>query len=246
GKYFDIGSFEILDSYISVIEAIKHASAFNNVKPEIVWINSKDFEKNEKNVEELKDFDGVIVPGGFGASGVEGKILAIKFARENNIPFLGLCYGFQLAVVEFARNVCKLEDAHTTEVNPNTKNPVIDLLPWQKELLKEGKYGATMRLGAHIVKIRKNTLAYQLYKKEEIKERFRHRYEVNPKYVELLEKNGFVFSGFSKENENIMQIGELPNHKFFIGTQFHPEFTSRVLSPNPIFNGFIKACVKKI
>ncbi|MGC9059356.1 MAG: glutamine hydrolyzing CTP synthase [Candidatus Aenigmatarchaeota archaeon] len=246
GKYFDIGSFELPDSYISVIEAIKHASAFNNVKPEIVWINSKDFEKNEKNVERLKDFDGIIVPGGFGASGVEGKILAIKFARENNIPFLGLCYGFQLAVVEFARNVCKLEDAHTTEVNPNTKNPVIDLLPWQKELLKEGKYGATMRLGAHIVKIRKNTLAYQLYKKEEIKERFRHRYEVNPKYVELLEKNGFVFSGFSKENENIMQIGELPNHKFFIGTQFHPEFTSRVLSPNPIFNGFIKACVKKI
>jgi len=246
GKYFDIGSFELPDSYISVIEAIKHASAFNNVKPEIVWINSKDFEKNEKNVERLKDFDGIIVPGGFGASGVEGKILAIKFARENNIPFLGLCYGFQLAVVEFARNVCKLEDAHTTEVNPNTKNPVIDLLPWQKELLKEGKYGATMRLGAHIVKIRKNTLAYQLYKKEEIKERFRHRYEVNPKYVELLEKNGFVFSGFSKENENIMQIGELSNHKFFIGTQFHPEFTSRVLSPNPIFNGFIKACVKKI
>ena len=245
GKYFDIGSFELPDSYISVIEAIKHASAFNNVKPEIVWINSKDFEKNEKNVERLKDFDGIIVPGGFGASGVEGKILAIKFARENNIPFLGLCYGFQLAVVEFARNVCKLEDAHTTEVNPNTKNPVIDLLPWQKELLKEGKYGATMRLGAHIVKIRKNTLAYQLYKKEEIKERFRHRYEVNPKYVELLEKNGFVFSGFSKENENIMQIGELPNHKFFIGTQFHPEFTSRVLNPNPLFNGFIRACTSK-
>jgi len=241
---FDVGDFELSDSYISVIEAIKHASAKNEVKAEISWINSKDFEIDEKRVEILRNFDGVVVPGGFGASGVEGKILAIKFARENNIPFLGLCFGFQLAVVEFARNVCNLKDAHTTEVNPNTQHPVIDLLPWQKELLKESKYGATMRLGGQIVRIKKGTLAYNLYRKEEVVERFRHRYEVNPKYVEILEKNGFVFSGVSKKEENIMQIGELPNHKFFIGTQFHPEFTSRPLKPNPIFDGFIKASLE--
>jgi len=244
GKYFDVGDFELSDSYISVIEAIKHASAKNEVKAEISWINSKDFESDEKKVEILKNFDGIVVPGGFGASGVEGKILAIKFARENNIPFLGLCFGFQLAVVEFARNVCNLKDAHTTEVNPNTPHPVIDLLPWQKELLKESKYGATMRLGGQTVRIKKGTLAYNLYRKEEVVERFRHRYEVNPKYVKILEKNDFVFSGFSKKEENIMQIGELPSHKFFIGTQFHPEFTSRPLKPNPIFDGFIKASLE--
>jgi CTP synthase len=246
GKYFDVGSFEVSDSYISVIEAIKHASAKNEVRPEICWINSKDFEKDERKIEMLREFDGIIVPGGFGASGVEGKILAIKFARENNIPFLGLCYGFQLAVVEFVRNVCNLKNAHTTEVDPNTPYPVIDLLPWQKELLKENKYGATMRLGAHIVKIKRGTLAYELYQKEEIVERFRHRYEVNPVYIDLLEKNGFIFSGFSKKDENIAQIGELPSHKFFIGTQFHPEFTSRPLKPNPLFEGFVKACIKSM
>ncbi|MDT7859075.1 MAG: CTP synthase [Candidatus Aenigmarchaeota archaeon] len=244
GKYFDIGEFEIGDSYISVIEAIKHASANNEVKAEIHLINSKDFERDNKKVEILMEFDGIIVPGGFGASGVEGKILAIKFARENSIPFLGLCYGFQLAVVEFARNVCGLREAHTTEVNLNTPHPVVDLLPWQKALIKEKKIGATMRLGGQIVRIKRDTLAYNLYKKEEVMERFRHRYEVNPSYINVLEKNGFVFSGFSKIEENIVQIGELPSHKFFIGTQFHPEFTSRPLRPNPIFNGFIKACIK--
>jgi CTP synthase len=241
GKYFDVGDFELPDSYISVIEAIKHASANNNAKADIKWINSKIFEKNGKNLEILKEFDGIIVPGGFGASGAEGKILAIKFARENNIPFLGLCYGFQLAVVEFARNVCNLKDAHTTEVNPNTPYPVIDLLPRQREFLKEKKIGGTMRLGAQIVKIKKDTLAYKLYNKEEVIERFRHRYEVNPKYVEILEKNGFLFSGFLKEG--FAQIGEIPSNKFFIGTQFHPEFTSRPLRPHPIFDGFIKTCL---
>jgi CTP synthase len=245
GKYFDIGDSELSDSYISVIEAIKHAAAKNEVKAEISWINSKNLEKDDKMVEMLKEFNGVIVPGGFGTSGVEGKILAIKFVRENNIPFLGLCYGFQLAVVEFARNVCNLKNAHTTEVNPNTPHPVIDLLPWQKELLKENKYGATMRLGGQIVRIKKGTLAYRLYQKEEVIERFRHRYEVNPNYIEILEKNGFIFSGFSKKEENIMQIGELSNHKFFIGTQFHPEFTSRALKPNPIFYGFVKTCIRE-
>ena len=243
GKYFDTGEYELSDSYVSVIEAVKHAAAANGVKPKISWLNSKDFEKDESKLSLLDNFDGVIVPGGFGASGVEGKIKAIKYVREHNIPFLGLCYGMQLAVVEFARNVCGLKGAHTTEVDPNTPYPVIDLLPWQKKLIEQSKYGATMRLGAQTVRVEKGTLAYKLYGKEEVVERFRHRYEVNPKYVKLLEENGLVFSGESKKDEGIMQIVELPNHKFFLGTQFHPEFTSRPLKPNPLFYGFIRACL---
>lgn len=244
GKYFDIGEYKLPDSYISVIEAIRHASATNLVKPEIKWVDSKDFEKDMNKLSVLKNFDGVIVPGGFGASGVEGKILAIQYVRENNIPFLGLCFGLQLAVVEFARNVCGLKGAHSTEINPKTRYPVIDFLPWQKELIKQKKYGATMRLGGQIVLIKKGTLAYHLYKKTKVIERFRHRYEINPKYVKLLEKNGFVFSGKSSKDLNVMQIGELPKHRFFIGTQAHPEMTSRPLSPNPLYDGFIRACVK--
>ena len=240
GKYFDIGKYELPDSYISVIEAVKHASAANKVKPKIVWLDSKQFEKNDNMLKTLDKFDGIIVPGGFGSSGVEGKIKVIKYCRENNIPFLGLCYGMQLAVVEFARHVCKFEGAHTTEVDPNAPHPVIDLLPWQKQLLKQSKYGATMRLGGQIVKIKPGTLAYRLYKKTEVVERFRHRYEVNPKYVKKLEKCGLVFSGESKKDEGIMQIMELPSHTFFLGTQFHPEFTSRPLKPNPVFYGFVK------
>ncbi len=242
GKYFDIGEYKLPDSYVSVIEAIKHAAANNDVKAEISWIDSKDFEKNKRKLSMLKEFNGIIVPGGFGGSGVNGKILAIQYIRENNIPFLGLCYGLQLAVAEFARNVCGLKDAHTTEIDPKTKHPVIDFLPWQKELIKKNQYGATMRLGGQLVLIRKGTLARKLYGRDKIVERFRHRYEINPKYVKLLEKNGFVFSGRSSKELNVMQIGELPNHKFFAGSQYHPEFTSRPLRPNPLFDGFIKAC----
>lgn len=243
GKYFDVGDYKLPDSYVSVIEAIKHACANNEVTPEIDWIDAKDFEKNPSELQRLKNYNGLIVPGGFGPSGVEGKILAIKFTRENNIPYLGLCYGLQLAVVEYARSVCKLEDAHTTEVKPTAKNPVIDLLPWQKKILQESAYGATMRLGGQAVEIKSGTLAHKLYGKEETTERFRHRYEISPDYVEILEKNGFVFSGKSSKEENIMQIGELPKHRFFMGSQFHPEFTSRPLKPNPLFNGFIQACM---
>jgi len=243
GKYFDTGKSVLLDSYISVIEAIKHASAQNFVKPEIKWIDAKVFEKQKRKLSILREMDGVIVPGGFGKSGVEGKILAIEYIRKNNIPFLGLCLGMQLAVVELARNVCGLNNANSTEIEPKTSHPVIDLLPWQKELLKKSRYGATMRLGGQEVLIKKKTLAYKLYKKKKVIERFRHRYEVNPDYITLLEKNGLVFSGRSSKEKNIMQIAELPKHKFFIGSQFHPEFTSRPLSPNPLFNGFIKACI---
>ncbi len=242
GKYFDIGRFQLPDSYVSVIEAIRHATWHNARKPAINWIDSKQFEEKEESLSVLNRVDGIIVPGGFGKTGVEGKIKAIEHARKNNIPFLGLCLGLQLAIVEFARNICGLEYANTAEIDPGTPHPVVDLLPEQKEILKKSKYGATMRLGGQAVKIKQGTLAYRLYQKEEVKERFRHRYEINPMYVETLEKKGFVFSGMTTDNR-IMQIGELPDHPFFIGSQFHPEFTSRILRPNPLFNGFIKACV---
>lgn len=243
GKYFDIGSFYLTDSYVTVLEAIKHAAWNNNRLPEIVWIDSKEFEKDRSKLAQLKEVDGIVVPGGYGESGVEGKILTIQFARENNIPFLGLCYGLQMAIIEFARNVCKLEGAHTTEVDANTPNPVVDLLPWQKKIIEESNMGATQRLGGQVVLIKPNTLAHKLYGKEKVIERFRHRYEINPKYISILEQNGFVFSGESEKDQGIMQIGELPNHKFFIGSQYHPEFTSRPLRPNPMFDGFIKAAI---
>ncbi|HIE18687.1 TPA: CTP synthase [Candidatus Bathyarchaeota archaeon] len=244
GKYFDIGRFRLPDSYISVIEAIKHASWHNNRKPMIEWIDSKTFEEDEEKLSMLDKVDGIIVPGGFGKTGIEGKIMAIEYARENNIPFLGLCLGLQLAVVEFARNVCGLKDANSAEIDPDTPYAVIDLLPEQKEMLKKSKYGATMRLGGQLVKIKPGTLAHRLYKQTEVVERFRHRYEINPEYVGILESHGFVFSGMTPDNR-IMQIGEIPKHRFFIGSQFHPEFTSRVLKPNPLFDGFIQASIKR-
>lgn len=244
GKYFDIGEYKLPDAYVSVIESIRHAAANNVVKVEITWVDSKDFEKEKSKLKMLKGFDGIIVPGGFGPSGVEGKILAIQYARENGIPFLGLCYGLQLAVIEYARNVCKLEGANTTEIKESCEDPVIDFLPSQKKIIEESRYGATMRLGGQVVLIKPDTLAHKLYGKSEVIERFRHRYEINPKYVETLQKKGFVFSGESKKDEGIVQIGELPDHKFFIGSQFHPEFTSRPLKPNPLYDGFIKACIR--
>jgi CTP synthase len=245
GKYFATGEFELSDSYVSVIEAVKHACIQENVKPVISFINSTEFEENKSKINNLRDFNGIIVPGGFGSAGVEGKIEAIKFARENKIPFLGLCFGLQLAVIEFARNVCNLKNANSTEIDSKTPFPVVDLLPWQKEVLKTKGYGATMRLGEQEVLIKKGTLAFSLYKKQVVRERFRHRYEINPEYVETLESKGFVFSGISKKEENIMQIGELKNHPFFLGTQFHPEFTSTFLNPNPIFVGFVKASTRE-
>ncbi len=244
GKYFDTGDFNLMDSYISVIEAVKHAAWANGARPKITWIDSKQFEKDESSLSILDNVDGIIIPGGFGSSGIEGKILAIKYAREKDIPFLGLCYGLQLAVIEFARDVCGLDCVNTTEVSKDCKNPVIDLLPWQKDLIKESKYGATMRLGGQPVIVKKGTKAFGLYNSENVTERFRHRYEVNPEYVKRLEENGLVFSGISGKDEGIMQIIELQDRKFFMATQFHPEFNSRPLRPSPMFDGFIKASLK--
>jgi len=244
GKYFDIGKYKLPDSYVSVIEAIKHAAWHNNVKPDIEWIDSKIFEKNSNKLSILKKMDGIIVPGGFGTSGVEGKIEAIEYVRKNKIPYLGLCYGMQLAVVEFARNVCKLKNANTTENDPKTTYPVIDFIPEQVKFIRESRYGATMRLGAYPAILKKGSLIRKLYGKDKISERHRHRYEVNPKYVDILEKNGLVFSGRSPDGV-LMEFMELPDHPFFVGTQGHPEFKSRPMKPSPMFDGLIKACLKK-
>lgn len=245
GKYFQAGDFVLSDAYISVIEAIKHASWYLGYKPNISWLNSEIYEKDKEKLNELKKYDGIIIPGGFGNRGVEGKILAIQYCRENQIPILGLCYGLQLMIVEFSRNICNLKNAHTTEVDPKTKYPVIDILEEQKKLLKEKLYGGTMRLGNWECQIKKGTIAFNAYKKEKIIERHRHRYEVNPKFHKILQKHGFIFSGLSK-NSLLVEIGELPKskHPFFVGTQFHPELKSKFLNPHPLFIEFIKTSSK--
>jgi CTP synthase len=244
GKYFDIGAYKLSDSYISVIEAVKHAAWNNNVRPQVEWIDSKLFEKHPRKIVALDKMNGIIVPGGFGSSGIEGKIATIKYAREHNIPYLGLCLGMQLAVVEYARNVCGLKDANTTEVDKNTSNPVIDFIPEQVKLLRDSRYGATMRLGSYPAVLTKGSLVQKLYGQNTVNERHRHRYEVNPKYVETLEKSGLVFSGKSPDGI-LMEFMELPNHPYFVGTQAHPEFKSRPMKPAPMFDGLIKAAKKK-
>ena len=245
GKYFNTGDFVLADSYISVIEAIKHASWANSRKPIIEWINSEEYEKNPEKLKELKKLDGVVVPGGFGSRGIEGKIKTIEYLRKNKIPFLGLCYGMQIACIEFARNVCNLKNANTSEINKNTEHPVIDIMPEQKKNLKEKNYGATMRLGAYPAELKNGTIARSAYKSNEISERHRHRWEVNPDYVEILENKGLIFSGTSPD-KRLMEIIELPKskHPFFVASQFHPEFKSRPLNPHPLFKEFVKAGIK--
>lgn len=253
GKYFDTGDFVLSDAYVSVIEAVKFSSYWAGARTKLTWINSKEYETDPKKVSELKKYDGIIVPGGFGESGIEGVIMAIKYARENKIPYLGLCYGMQLAVIEFCRNVIGWKDAHTAEINPNSSHVVIDIMPEQKKLLEENKYGATMRLGAYPALLKKGTIAYDAYKtsgkmvgEATVSERHRHRYEVNPEYVAEIEKAGMVFSGTSPDGR-LMEIAELPKsiHPFLLGTQFHPEFHARPLHPHPLFSAFIDACLKQ-
>ena len=242
GKYFGTGDFVLSDAYISVIEAIKHASFKVGVKVELDWINSEVFEKEPEKINTLSEYDGVLVTGGFGSRGIEGKLNAIQFCRENKIPYFGLCYGMQMLVIEFARNVLGLKDANTTEILRDTKNPVIDIMPEQKKNLEDSNYGATMRLGAYPAVLKKGTIAYEAYGKEKISERHRHRWEVNPEYIERIEKAGLVFSGESPDRK-LMEIAELPKseHPFFLGTQFHPEFKSSPLKSHPLFFEFVKA-----
>jgi len=275
GKYVDIGSFTLKDSYISINESLIHAGAALDTKVGIDWIDAKKLEKSDaKGI--LKDYKGIIIPGGFGASGVEGKIKAIKYAREDNVPFLGLCYGMQLAIVEFARNIARLEGANTTENDKKTKYPVIDILPTQKEILEKSEYGGTMRLGAYAAKLEENTKVYGLYKetgrlKEDreilerlmkdkkqrfrlgkikgdpvVIERHRHRYEVNPKFIDKLKEKGLVFSGhhIREDGTKLMEFIELPGYRFFVATQGHPEFKSSLEKPHPLFYGFVRACIE--
>lgn len=246
GKYFDTGDFVLSDAYLSVIEALKFSAAEVGAKLNIDWLNSKDFQKKGANLLPLSKYDGIIVPGGFGETGIEGKIKVIKFARENDIPYLGLCYGMQLMVVEYARNVLGLKDAHTVEINPKTKDPIIDVMPDQKQIIKDKNYGGTMRLGSYPAHLEKGTHAYNAYKEAKVSERHRHRYEVNPEYIEALEDAGLVFSGKSPDGV-LMEIAELPKkeHPFFMGTQFHPELQARPLAPHPLFTAFMKAVVAK-
>jgi CTP synthase len=242
GKYFKTGDFVLSDAYISVIEAIKHAGYSQKIKPQLEWLDSEEYEENPERLKELSQLDGVLIPGGFGSRGIEGKIAAIQYCRENKIPYFGLCYGMQLAVIEYARHKAGLLEAHTTEVNPNTSQPVIDILPEQKKLLAKKQYGATMRLGAYEALIRKGTIASKAYGAATLSERHRHRYEVNPEYIETLVKAGLIFSATSPD-ERLMEITELPTsvHPFFVATQFHPELLSRPLAPHPLFVAFIRA-----
>jgi CTP synthase len=245
GKYFESGFGTLSDSYLSVIEAIKYSACALKVQPKITWLSAENIEKGVTKLEELKKFDAVIVPGGFGARGVNGKMQAIKYVRENKIPFLGICYGMQLALVEYAQDVLNLKDANTTEVDPKTTNPVITILEDQKEKMKSNNYGNTMRLGAYNSVVKKKTLAYELYKKTEIVERHRHRFEVNPEYHKAFEDAGIIFSSTSPDG-TLAEIIELPQivHPYFIAGQFHPEFLARPLDPHPLFTGLIKAALK--
>jgi CTP synthase len=255
GKYFDTGDFVLSDSYLSIIESIKFSAYHLNKKAKIIWLNSKDFEKKPAKVKELAQYDGVLVPGGFGSSGVEGKIKVIEYCRKNQIPYFGICYGMQLMVIEYARNVAKLAGAHTTEINGKTKHPVIDVMLEQKEKLAKNQYGGTMRLGAYDCVLEKGTIAHIAYTKTKfwnikkgdiISERHRHRYEVNSAFVDQIQNKGLIFSGTSPDKQ-LMEIAELPKseHPFFLGAQFHPEFKGRPLSPHPLFTEFLRAAINQ-
>jgi CTP synthase len=274
GKYFGTGHFTLADSYISVIEATKHASWANGVAPKFTWVDSEKFENHPEKAAELKDFDGIIVPGGFGSRGIEGIITAIEFARQHRIPYLGLCYGMQLATIEFARHIAKLDGAHTTEVDDDAPHPVIHIMPDQEKKLLQLEYGGTMRLGAYPCKLKEGSVTAKAYEaqrstaeaptgaKEDgtphsadsfargaddivVSERHRHRYEFNNQYREELENAGLVIAGTSPD-DRLVEVIELPKsvHPFFVGTQYHPEFQSRPLTPHPLFRAFIAAAIQ--
>lgn len=232
GKYTDLE-----DSYVSIEGALKHVKAHLSTKIDLEYIETSNIDKKEVQ-SKLVNYDGIIIPGGFGSRGAEGKIKVIEYARKNKIPLLGLCYGLQLMISEFARNVCGLEGANSTEVDEKTSHPVVDILPKQQDVKK---MGGTMRLGKYTANLKKGSKEREIYGSEKVDERHRHRYEVNPEYHETLKDNGLKFSGTSK-NGQLVEFIELDDHPFFIGTQAHPEFTSRLEDPNPLFLGFIRAC----
>lgn len=237
GKYT-----ELRDSYISIFESLKHGGIEHKTDVDIKWVNAEWLETQDDLEHVFRDVHGILVPGGFGIRGIEGKINAIKYARENNIPYLGLCLGMQTAVVEFARNVCGLENAHSTEFNQETKYPVIDLMEEQVGISEKG---GTMRLGSYPCKVLPDTLLHDIYKEDEICERHRHRFEFNNKYKELMESKGLVFSGIY-EKMDLVEVVEIPSHPFFIATQYHPEFKSRPNRPHPVFSRYVQAATKRL
>lgn len=241
GKYFSSGEFVLSDVYISVLEAIKYSAYKLGLKPEITYLSSHDF-ADGKRLKELKAFDGVLVPGGFGKTGIDGKLKVIEYVRKQGIPYFGICYGMQLAVLEFAKNVLKLKDASTEEINPKAKDLVIGVMESQREKIAKGEMGGSMRLGQYETVLKKGSIAAKAYKAEAVLERHRHRYEVNPNYVPRLIENGVVFSGTSPDG-GLMEVMELPKevHPFFVGVQYHPELQARPLAPHPLFTAFIKA-----
>jgi len=251
GKYFETGDYVLADSYISVIESIKIAAWSVGLKPELIWLSSTEYEKDPKKLEELKKLDGIIVPGGFGSRGIEGKIAVARYCREHKIPYFGLCYGMQIETIEFARDVVGLKDAHTEEINPKTPYPVIHIMPEQKEKLKRKDYGGSMRLGEYSCELQKGSISYGAYKGSKmatdfpvIMERHRHRYEFNNEFKEQMEKAGLRIAGVNKER-NLVEIVEVKDHPFMVGVQFHPEFQSRPERPHPLFVAFVKATGKK-
>ena len=241
GKYFKTGKDMLADSYISIIEAIKFSGAELEMTPKIHWINTQDFEKAEKKkMKQLDQFGAIIIPGGFGTTGVNGKLNIMQYARENKIPILGICYGMQLMTVEYMRNIVKRKDTHTTEIDPKTKNPVIDVMEEQKKNLKKNLYGGTMRLGGYKMRVQRKSFLWDIYQQDYVTERHRHRYEFNNKYIDTLEKKGMYITAFSK-NKLAEAIELSPeNHPFYIGTQFHPELTARPFQPNPLFTQLLK------
>jgi len=277
GKYVEIGEYELTDSYISVNQSLEHAGASLDTEVQITRIDSRRVEGASGDIS-LEEFDGVIVPGAFGEGGSEGVLEAIRYARENHLPFLGLCYGMQMAVVEYARNVAGLRDASSAEIDPDSPNAVIDIQYSQREIIEESRYGGTMRLGGYAAVLRRDTLLLDLYERlgrieddavrlekmrqkpsenfrvgvildseRAVIERHRHRYEVSPKFVDLLEEHGLIFSGFHRRDDGtkLMEFIEIADHPFFLATQAHPEFKSRLEQPSPLFYGFIEACVAR-
>lgn len=244
GKYFSTGDFVLSDAYLSVLEAIKHAAWSIGRKPMIEWLNSEAYEQDPSRLKELDDFDGVLVPGGFGSRGIEGKIVAIRYVREHKIPYFGICYGMQCAVIEFTRSILSLSDAHTTEIEPKTKNPVIHLMNDQAKKLKGAGIGGTLRLGSYPCVLAEGSISHASYGSNSTNERHRHRYEFNNDYRQQLIDAGLIIAGTSPD-DRLVEIIEIPDHPFFVGVQFHPEFQSRPLRPHPLFVGFLKAASER-
>ncbi len=244
GKYFTTGSFTLVDSYLSVLEALKHAAWSRHAKPQLEWLNAEEFEQGGASLKKLSQYDGIVIPGGFGARGVEGKINVIKYCREKKIPYFGLCYGMQLAVVEFARHVGKLKGANTAEVDPKSPHQVVHIMPEQEAILKAKNFGGSMRLGEYDCVLAEGTSSRRAYGAGKIVERHRHRYEVNNAYRERLRDAGLVIAGTSPDGL-LVEIIEHKDHPFFVGVQFHPELLSRPLRPHPLFSAFVKACMGK-